>query len=625
MKKIKFPLEMADHTKVTNLDDLRAHFDLESVVEYYKSGKLQTWLEDRYFEEEAEAVSALDETASDFQAQLCKIFGVEYSGHSVNLEEIAHRQARLEKLRSLTDEAEYLEQIDRVAFDQDELADLLDEKEKTIYLCGEKFMIPVSQKGVSYIGINAPSAHLSGKVPQSANELGICFTNVNVDNLPDKAETFSSKESSSKYTQETIQSDAGMRLDEVSDKAYYAATDKEGLSVCIESENYIMYLDREIGWDFQNINKHLYDKRTGEDTVKQIFSVKDTHNTSLYFFESHVERHTKDMSREDRQRLICEDNPLGLIYFFRRCDLIAVWNDAAYFVADNRGSSNNMYIYRYDLQSDKRTEIFCSRRDAAVASDHIHIAFDDSEKGLCTYNLDTKQYKQILVNGEMIHNWRLMLNGKGVYFVHRSKSTDYKDILYGYYFSNEKVVELDQIDEWGFSERQSIMYDNMIYYANRLTLKRKKFGMKPEIVIDGNTKEIEESCKDLILSCGINLRAYRNLIILSSAQKRFPLYCISDICGEKPIIQKLGENCGERRVDSHLIRNSDLFRSAGAFCLLGQTIYYFTNGEEVNRVRLHTPEKVDIMPEKDENGRSTRGLPSMYTYKFNYNAISTGP
>ena len=186
MKKIKFPLEMADHSKVTNLDDLRAHFDLESVMEYYKSGKLQTWLEDRYFEEEAEAVSALDETAPDFQAQLCKIFGVEYSGQSVNLEEIAHRQARLEKLRSLTDEAEYLEQIDRVAFDQDELADLLDEKEKTIYLCGEKFMIPVSQKGVSYIGINAPSAHLSGKVPQSAGELGICFTNVNVDNLPEE-------------------------------------------------------------------------------------------------------------------------------------------------------------------------------------------------------------------------------------------------------------------------------------------------------------------------------------------------------------------------------------------------------------------------------------------------------
>ena len=155
-------------------------------MEYYKSGKLQTWLEDRYFEEEAEAVSVLDETASDFQAQLCKIFGVEYSGQSVNLEEIARRQARLEKLRSLTDEAEYLEQIDRVAFDQDELADLLDEKEKTIYLCGKKFMIPVSQKGVSYIGINAPSAHLSGKVPQSAGELGICFTNVNVDNLPEE-------------------------------------------------------------------------------------------------------------------------------------------------------------------------------------------------------------------------------------------------------------------------------------------------------------------------------------------------------------------------------------------------------------------------------------------------------
>lgn len=183
-KKIRFPLEMADGAEVRNLDDLRKHFDLGSVLESYKSGKLLTWLQDRYLEEEAEAVSALDENVPDFQKKLCEIFGVDYTGDTVDMEEITRRQERLEKLRTFTDDAEFIGHIDHVAFDQEELADLLDEDEKEIYLCGDKFTVPVSRKGVTYIGINNPKAHISGKIPTERDDLEINFRNIDVDNLP---------------------------------------------------------------------------------------------------------------------------------------------------------------------------------------------------------------------------------------------------------------------------------------------------------------------------------------------------------------------------------------------------------------------------------------------------------
>lgn len=186
-KKIRFPLELADGTQARTLEDLQEHFDLESVLSYYKNGKLLTWLRDRYLESEAEAVEALDETAVDFQKQFCEIFGAEYTDHSVDLEEIAHRRERLAKLRTYTDEVEFIDHIDLVAFDQEDLADLLDDGQKKIYLCGERFDIPVSQRGVHYKGITTPVIHLTGKLPEDMEETGITFENCSVENMPETA------------------------------------------------------------------------------------------------------------------------------------------------------------------------------------------------------------------------------------------------------------------------------------------------------------------------------------------------------------------------------------------------------------------------------------------------------
>ena len=45
MKKIRFPLEMAEGKMVKELDELQEYFDLEKALEYFQNGKLQKWLE----------------------------------------------------------------------------------------------------------------------------------------------------------------------------------------------------------------------------------------------------------------------------------------------------------------------------------------------------------------------------------------------------------------------------------------------------------------------------------------------------------------------------------------------------------------------------------------------------
>ena len=188
-KKIRFPLKMAEGKEVRSLDEFRENFDLEAVLEYYKNGKLLTWLEDRYLEGEADAIRALDETGPDFLWQLCALFQVKYTGNDVDVEEIECRQERLKRLRTITNETEYIQNIDSVAFDQEELADLLDEGAEVIYLCGASFHIPISQKNIMYIGINRPVVHLSGNIPGDMQETGIVCENCRPDNWPEKVLT----------------------------------------------------------------------------------------------------------------------------------------------------------------------------------------------------------------------------------------------------------------------------------------------------------------------------------------------------------------------------------------------------------------------------------------------------
>ena len=151
-KTIKIPLEMKNGEKATDMKSLVANFDVESVVGHFLDGKLKKWLDDRYYEEEAEKVSQLEKDDPALAAKLCEIFGVPYeAGAEIDTEELAERKERLSHLKQLTDDEEILRNIDSVAFDQEELAELYDKGVQKIYLCEGDFHIPKSKQGLEYV------------------------------------------------------------------------------------------------------------------------------------------------------------------------------------------------------------------------------------------------------------------------------------------------------------------------------------------------------------------------------------------------------------------------------------------------------------------------------------------
>ena len=77
-RKVKFPLELRDgYLARSNIEEVRAHFDLEKIIAQFHNGRLKIWLDDHYLPEMAEQVAALDGDAPDLAAQLCAILGVE--------------------------------------------------------------------------------------------------------------------------------------------------------------------------------------------------------------------------------------------------------------------------------------------------------------------------------------------------------------------------------------------------------------------------------------------------------------------------------------------------------------------------------------------------------------------
>lgn len=75
---VKFPLEMKNGIMARNMSEVRENFDIEKIVSYFLEGKLLTWLEARYYEEEAEAVSVLTKNDTQLVKKLHQIFGIEF-------------------------------------------------------------------------------------------------------------------------------------------------------------------------------------------------------------------------------------------------------------------------------------------------------------------------------------------------------------------------------------------------------------------------------------------------------------------------------------------------------------------------------------------------------------------
>ena len=180
-KKIKLPLEMANNVAVRTLEELKENWDLEKIVGYYHNRRLVTWLSDRYYEKQAKQVAELQNVSApvELQRQLCMIFEMPFNEtNAVDVDVVIDRDAQLVKLRRITADDKVLKNIDKVAFNQEELSNLLDEGQDTIYLVNNTFTLPLSVKNKQYIGVGDVVAVINSTVPVDFKALNISLKNI---------------------------------------------------------------------------------------------------------------------------------------------------------------------------------------------------------------------------------------------------------------------------------------------------------------------------------------------------------------------------------------------------------------------------------------------------------------
>lgn len=151
---IQFPLEMKDGKMVRDIIALRKHFDINKVLNVFLDGRLLTWLESRGYDEEFRAISELSKADAELAEKICNIFMVQYVPTEViDVSKIIEKNERIQRLMQYTEEIE--DKIERVAFNQEELSELIHNGNNCIYLLGKKFLIPLKEN-IKYIGLNCP-------------------------------------------------------------------------------------------------------------------------------------------------------------------------------------------------------------------------------------------------------------------------------------------------------------------------------------------------------------------------------------------------------------------------------------------------------------------------------------
>ena len=179
-KKIRFPLKM-NGTDVRTIEELRANFNLESVLGYFANGKLSTWLKDRYYDNEADAIDELSPTDKKLSKKTCSILKVEYSEEvsDIDIESVKRRNEKIALLKQLDESERLIANVDAVAFNQDDLLDILDTgTEKMIYLCQGDFEVPLTIKDITYVGIDNPSVLLRAYDNVDFSSLNLKFVDI---------------------------------------------------------------------------------------------------------------------------------------------------------------------------------------------------------------------------------------------------------------------------------------------------------------------------------------------------------------------------------------------------------------------------------------------------------------
>ena len=185
-RKVKFPLDLKDGYQArSNIEEVRAHFDIEKIIAQFHNGKLKIWLEDHYLPAEAEQVGALDGNAPDLAQRLCTILGVtDVPTENVDtktVQTIQRREERRQRLSQYTTNQILCDMAEFAAFDQADLERLVKEGAQEIILCNERFRIPLQVKNKTYVGVGKAVAVIESKTAVDFETLGIRFVDVSFD------------------------------------------------------------------------------------------------------------------------------------------------------------------------------------------------------------------------------------------------------------------------------------------------------------------------------------------------------------------------------------------------------------------------------------------------------------
>lgn len=185
-RKSKFALDFGNNVEIQTMEELRENFSLKKAMDYFKNRQLMVWLEDRFYSDEADAIRALKPADSSAPQKICEILGVDYDEYAEELDDaetVAWRQERRKKLRQYTDNERIIKKVDYVAFDQEDLEDIMRETflPNIIYLCDNFFRFPsgiLRKTNIDYVGLGRVGVKIDSQKPIDFRKLNISFRNV---------------------------------------------------------------------------------------------------------------------------------------------------------------------------------------------------------------------------------------------------------------------------------------------------------------------------------------------------------------------------------------------------------------------------------------------------------------
>ena len=174
MAKKTFSIEL-NGIEVKTLEDLQKNFELEKIVAYFKSGELLDWLNDRFYDDEAEKIENISPDDKNLSQKICAALNVECDEDLEFTQRIREKKKILEEK---TDDQNIIDNATTTALNQDDLANLLHMDYQTIFLCGENFTVPIRVSDKKYIGVlSTPKIKIKANSQEELDAKNISFEN----------------------------------------------------------------------------------------------------------------------------------------------------------------------------------------------------------------------------------------------------------------------------------------------------------------------------------------------------------------------------------------------------------------------------------------------------------------